>query len=147
VGIVGEHEHGPRLRELPEHGERAGADEMALRGRGRREAERAAQRFRLRRRQPLERAEHGREQRVQPGERELDLGLDAPHAEHGGVPGRGGRVLGSAVLPIPGSPRSTSTPLRPSRAPVRSASIRARSASRPSSMPPIVRARGAAARR
>jgi hypothetical protein len=101
VGVVREHEHGPRLGELSEDGKRARADEMALGRRGRREAERAAQGLRLRHGQPLERAEHGREERVQPGERELDLGLHAPHAEHGGVPGRGGRVLEQRRLADP----------------------------------------------
>src|SRR5262245_44780904 len=44
----------------------------------------------------------------------------------------------SALFPTPGSPRSTSAPLRPSRPPASSRSSPAHSADLPMSMPPIV---------
>ena len=52
-------------------------DEEAIRRRSGAQAERRAQRVALRARQMLETAEHGRAQRMQAGERELHLGLDA----------------------------------------------------------------------
>ena len=52
-------------------------DEEAIRRRSGAQAERRAQRVALRVRQMLETAEHGRAQRVQAGEGELHLGLDA----------------------------------------------------------------------
>ena len=79
-----------RLGEQREHGER---DEEPLVARAVGEAERAAQRARLRRRQPVGVAEDRPQQLVQAGVRDLRLGLDAAPAEHAHARRQAARLL------------------------------------------------------
>ena len=105
-------------------------DEEPIGWRSGAQAERRAQRVALRVRQLLETAEHGRAQRVQAGERELHLGLDASRPDDRHPSAASGTCRRSAVLPAPASPRSTSTWLWPARTPATSRSSTPRSLAR-----------------
>ncbi len=87
VRVVDEREHGPRLgghAEQAEHG--GGHGERVVRG-GRLERERGAERAGLHRGDAVAQLEQGREQHVQPRERDVALGLVAAGAQHA-QPGR-----------------------------------------------------------
>ena len=75
--IVDEAQQRPRLGDVGQQGERGQADQEAVgRGAGR-EPERDPQRVALRRREPVEPIEQRHAELVQPGERQLHLGLHA----------------------------------------------------------------------
>ena len=99
--VVREHDDGPLLREGRQQAERRRADEMRLRGGGGREAERGLERRALRAGQALELAQHRAQQLVQPGEGDLDLRLDAAHAQHRDRARRVGGVLEQRRLADP----------------------------------------------
>ena len=78
--------------------------------------------------------EHRRGQLAEGRERQLGLRLDARGRARPASRRRArAAAVSRAVLPIPGSPRRTSAPPRPDRAPCSSASIRSSSASLPTS--------------
>ena len=100
--VVGEDDDGALLRQRREQAERRRTDEVGLARGGRCEPERGLERRPLRSRQTAELAEHGAQQLVQPGEGDLDLRLDAAHAQHRGSARRRGRVLEQRRLADPG---------------------------------------------
>ena len=91
--------------------------------------------IRLHTRQRVQPLGHRPQQLVQPRVHELRLSLNAVSVQHAMSFARERASASNALFPIPGSPLSTSAPPRPSRAPDSSASIRARSVPRPTSMP------------
>ena len=102
LGVVDDHDDGPLLGDRAEQTERGGADQVALRGRVVGEPERRAQRGGLRAREPVDGVEHGPQELVQPGPRELELGVDPPGAEHERAAGDRRRVLEQRRLADPG---------------------------------------------
>ena len=99
--VVGEDDDRPLLRERRQQAERRRADEMGLGRGGRREPERGLERDALRAGQAPELAEHRAQQLVQPAECDLDLRLDAAHAQHGGGARHRGGVLEQRRLADP----------------------------------------------
>ena len=102
LGVVDEHDDGPLLGDRAEHAEGGRADQVPLRRRVVGEPERRAQRGGLRARQPLDRVQHRPQQLVQPGPRELELGVDPARAQHERAAGGRRRVLEQRRLADPG---------------------------------------------
>jgi hypothetical protein len=101
LGIV-DHTQQRRLRgQVVEQRQGGGTDQEPVVDRGVGQAERGAQRSRLRPRQRVDTVEVRAQQQVQAAEGQLGLGLDTHPADHPQVPGRGARVLQQGGLADP----------------------------------------------
>ena len=93
LGVVDDAEHAAVLRREAEQPVGRERDQEAILHAPGSQAERTRERVRVRLGQPVEQAEHRMQQRVQPGVRQLALGLDAGRAQHPALAGVRDRLL------------------------------------------------------
>ena len=134
LGVVDQHQHRRLLGVGREQAQRPGADGEPILSAAGPQRQRALQRRGLRCGYADERPEGRAQELEQPGERNVGLGLDPAGAQDPHALGMLGRIRSNAVLPIPASPTSPRTALRPVRASAMTRRRAIRSGSRPTSI-------------